>query len=270
MRFRSNPDLLWRRALPVAAGLALAAGRLRAQAAPASIWTPFRDFLGLQEDPRVVDSARPEAFGTQSESILELTAWDFSGIDSTTVAVASAGLQLHPSGGNPGFVAGVHLPSGAMITGIEMSACDNNSGTNADVGAAIQGCPDPGGACSVISFAQTTGAPGCTIVTGAANPHTIANKPNTYVAFVAFGALDGTVTFRNVKVRYKLQLSPAPATATFADVPKNHPFFRAIEAFAGANITGGCGSKNFCPDGIVTRQEVAKFFAVALGLNFPN
>ena len=66
------------------------------------------------------------------------------------------------------------------------------------------------------------------------------------------------------------QLSPPPATATFNDVPTNHPFFTTIEAFAKAGITGGCGSGNFCPNGAVTRQEVAKFVARALGIYWPD
>ena len=61
-------------------------------------------------------------------------------------------------------------------------------------------------------------------------------------------------------------MSPAPSTPTFSDVPKNHPFFRAIEALAASGISGGCGGGNFCPNQAVTRGELAKFLASALGL----
>ena len=66
------------------------------------------------------------------------------------------------------------------------------------------------------------------------------------------------------------QISPAPAVATFNDVPTNHPFFAVIEAFAKSGITTGCGNGNFCPSQTVTRQELAKFFARGLGLSWPD
>jgi hypothetical protein len=71
-------------------------------------------------------------------------------------------------------------------------------------------------------------------------------------------------------VRYKLQVSPAPASATFADVPTSHPFFQFVEALAASGITAGCGGGNFCPDAPITRGQMAVFLAAALGLHFPN
>lgn len=59
-----------------------------------------------------------------------------------------------------------------------------------------------------------------------------------------------------------------PLGATFNDVPEGDPFFRAIEALAASGITSGCGNNNFCPNGVVTRNQMAKFLAVALGLHF--
>jgi hypothetical protein len=48
---------------------------------------------------------------------------------------------------------------------------------------------------------------------------------------------------------------------TFADVPPTHPFYRYIEAFYRAGITTGCSQspKLYCPDGLVTRAEMAVF-----------
>ena len=75
-----------------------------------------------------------------------------------------------------------------------------------------------------------------------------------------------SIGFKAVDIWWTRQISPAPATATFGDVPTNHPFFRVIEALAASGITSGCGGGNFCPDGAVTRQEIAKFLVRALGL----
>ncbi len=71
-------------------------------------------------------------------------------------------------------------------------------------------------------------------------------------------------------VVYKLQVSPAPGTATFLDVPTNHQFFRFVEALVDAGITAGCGAGNFCPDQPLTRGQMAAFMSIALGLHFPN
>ena len=39
------------------------------------------------------------------------------------------------------------------------------------------------------------------------------------------------------------QVSPAPAAASFGDVPPSHPFFQFIEALTASGITAGCGSE---------------------------
>ena len=69
-------------------------------------------------------------------------------------------------------------------------------------------------------------------------------------------------------VGYQLKVSPAPAVATFLDVPTNHPFFQFVEALAASGITGGCGGGNYCPNNPVTRGQMAVFLAKALGLQF--
>jgi hypothetical protein len=71
-------------------------------------------------------------------------------------------------------------------------------------------------------------------------------------------------------ISYKLQVSPAPASATFADVPTSHPYFRFVEALVNAGITSGCGGGNYCPNTPITRGEMAVFLAAALGLHYPN
>ena len=71
-----------------------------------------------------------------------------------------------------------------------------------------------------------------------------------------------------MRVFYNLQVSAAPVTATFGDVPTSHPFFQFVEALAAAGITTGCGGGNYCPDGAVTRGQMAVFLSKALGLQF--
>jgi hypothetical protein len=126
-----------------------------------------------------------------------------------------------------------------------------------------------GGPCTDLSSVGTDNAatPGCgrsplTLV----SPATIDNFNNSYFAYVNTSGA-GNASFHAVRIYYKLQVSPAPATATFADVPTNYIYFRAIEALAASGITSGCGGGNFCPDQNVTRGELAKFLANALGLH---
>jgi hypothetical protein len=54
--------------------------------------------------------------------------------------------------------------------------------------------------------------------------------------------------------------SPPPPTGTvFSDVPTNAFGAAFIEAFSAAGITGGCGGDNYCPNGLVTRSQMAVF-----------
>ena len=84
------------------------------------------------------------------------------------------------------------------------------------------------------------------------------------------GPTDGSLKFNAAFVGYRLDVSPAPATATFNDVPVNHPFFQFIEALAASGITAGCGGGNFCPNEPLTRGQMAVFLSKALGLHWPD
>ena len=71
-----------------------------------------------------------------------------------------------------------------------------------------------------------------------------------------------------VTLYYRLQVSPAPPTATFGDVPVTDPAFQFIEALAAAGITVGCGGGNYCPDVPLTRRQMAVYLSKALGLQW--
>jgi hypothetical protein len=78
------------------------------------------------------------------------------------------------------------------------------------------------------------------------------------------------VRFRGCNVTWNRQVTPAPASATFTDVPVGHPYHRFVEALVDAGITGGCGGGLYCVNAPITRGEIAVFLAAALGLHFPN
>ena len=77
-------------------------------------------------------------------------------------------------------------------------------------------------------------------------------------------------SFGGVRITWHRQVSAAPATATFADVPVGAFGFQQIEALAASGITGGCGGGNYCPDQSLTRAQMAIFLAKALGLYWGN
>ncbi len=79
----------------------------------------------------------------------------------------------------------------------------------------------------------------------------------------------GQLQVRKMQLVWARQVSPAPAAATFADVPASHPFFQFVEALAKSGVTGGCGSGNYCPDAPLTRGQMAVFLSKALGLQWP-
>ena len=49
------------------------------------------------------------------------------------------------------------------------------------------------------------------------------------------------------------------ASHQFSDVPTSHQFHNSIAAIAAAGITTGCGGGKYCPDGLVTRGQMAAF-----------
>ena len=76
------------------------------------------------------------------------------------------------------------------------------------------------------------------------------------------------IQFRKLSVLWDREVSPAPSTATFSDVPPDHPFFQFVEALAKSGITGGCGGGKFCPDSPLTRGQMAVFLAKGLGMGW--
>jgi hypothetical protein len=81
---------------------------------------------------------------------------------------------------------------------------------------------------------------------------------------------DSDTGFAGVSIWYKLQISPAPGTATFSDVPVGSFGFRHVEALVASGITSGCGGSLFCPNNTLTRVQMAVFLAKALGLHWPD
>ena len=207
-------------------------------------------------------------FGTGAVSTLVVTAFDMQATDSTVSTASTTDLQRYVTSSGE-FFAGVQLPQGALMVGMSLEACDlSDSGKllakliRVDSGLAIPiGVVDTG-------LVQTSGCQSYTAVL--AVPETVDNTIHRYQVGVGNVPFDGTETFGAVRILYQLQVSPAPGTATFNDVPTSDPAFQFIEALAASGITAGCGDGNFCPDSPLTRRQIAVFLAKALGLHWPD
>jgi hypothetical protein len=91
-----------------------------------------------------------------------------------------------------------------------------------------------------------------------------------YVTQDASAPVDGSDGVRGVNIYWLRKVSPVPAIQTFNDVAPADFGYQYIEALAASGITGGCGGGNFCPNGTLTRAQMAVFISKALGLYWPR
>lgn len=217
--------------------------------------------------------SRPKTYGTADQAILTLGPCDASHQSLNLPFETDSCTRLVPPYGTGGSAyAGfpVHLPEGALIDAISIHYHDSIAGF------------DPG-----LGFYRISGENGEPLVDGVFpsfdqgenevtfaldTPHEVHNEKNVYVINVGISRVDNVHfdAVYSVSVRYRLQVSPAPAVASFSDVPTNHTFFQFVEALAASGITAGCGGGKFCPNQPLTRGQMAVFLSKALGLHWPN
>ena len=210
------------------------------------------------------------AWGLGSDIFYVLVAHDFDRYQGSDTTDANTGAKSCDTA-VCSYLAGLRLPSGASIRGFELSACDGHDFKA--ISFVLGALPRTPGMATLLAPLQSTGqiaVPGCTTFSfDLPTPVTVDNSANAYVAAVnsPFGV---EMQWTTLRVKYRLQVSPAPGTASFNDVPLGHPQRQFIEALSASGITGGCGGGNYCPDQPVTRGQMAVFLAAALGLHFPN
>ena len=240
----------------------------------------FASFLAAQ-DP---ETSAPRTFGTAHVSYVRVPAAAFFPINSSDGYSGGVGTPRAATAGFEYFQAPVQLPSGARPVSLELDFVDTNPiitviGSLLECDSLLANCayhptagagdPDcvnsfPGYVCSGYAFQNGAGS-----VSGDLSPDamTIDNAGKYYLLMTELAVGQGAII--GMRVGYVLQVSPAPGSATFADVPTNHPFFQFIEALNASGITAGCGGGNFCPNNPLTRGQMAVFLAKALGLQWP-
>jgi hypothetical protein len=219
------------------------------------------------EVPVVSPSPSSRTFGTTSTTALVIGATEFDPINDGVTW--SYGLPASKTASDT-LLAWVRLPAGAVVTSVELEGCDSDPAGSVQF---VMGqTRSPGGPFKPLTLPGGTSnaaTPGCGFFSAlpdpTVNPIVIDNVTNTYQVILS---TTGTAAVTAVRVYYTLQVSPAPGTATFGDVPTSHPFFRFVEALVDSGITAGCGGGNYCPDEAVTRGQMAVFLSKALGLQF--
>ncbi len=239
---------------------------------------PVAQQAALETQKAILKGSSPNQFGTNCCQILPIPASSFNPID--TGAAGYTGL-----GAGPGFVtlyggslgadvwATVTLPSGAALDFLDLYWYDTDASFDICVDLnTFTGTTSPGG--TVLATTCSTGSTGfgysSTLFSGTVDNNVIGSGAQYVV--VVYDANPGfNLGFKGVDIWWHRQVSPAPLTATFNDVPTNHPFFQFVEALVASGITAGCQASPplYCPDAPLTRKQMAAFLAKGFGLYWP-
>ncbi len=228
----------------------------------------------LNPDRYAVPASKPGPapdWGTTAVSAVSVAALECSTFSESAAWAAVGGSPNRYLTGGDEFECTVHLPTGASVKAIEVEACDNSS--TGYVLASFDHTTTGGGGGTTLASVSTgdTAIPGCgffhTVLT---TPFTIDNSLEKYWFEIINTTSDGSTYVAGARVYYSLQVSPAPSTATFTDVPTSSPFFKYVEALYASGLINGCGGGNYCPSNPVTRGQLAVFLAGALGMHWAD
>jgi len=213
---------------------------------------------------------RGETYGTASTTNYVLQSFKFRPLSGDGANFLTNGFGSRYCSSSCHFEAPVMLPAGAVILAMELEACDTDPAAQLTANLLRNTQLEGGG--TILALVSTGATPGCAFFNiNLSFVHTVNNETNSYVVDIFNTGATSATRFQAVRLVYRLQVSGAPATATFPnDVPTSHPFFRFVEALAASGISGGCAAGSFCPNDPVTRGQMAVFLATALGLHFPN
>jgi hypothetical protein len=225
-------------------------------------------FLSAASSLAEGSAAAAPQFGVDRETVYVVTPWDAQTESSLKQwgTTPDEGFRYLIGGGS--LLASVRLPDGALLTSFEVEACDSTAAGRVSVSLSEWEL----GSLPVTLASYSSGVaetPGCGRATVPITGGTIDNVAKRYLVVFFNTSDDGTTAAGAARISYKLQVSPAPATATFNDVPTSDPAFQFIEALVASGITAGCGGGNYCPDAPLTRRQMAVFLSKALGLQWP-
>ncbi len=267
------------RAITVALGLALVVGLAPAWAGTGG---PDHPPVGMEGSGQPFAGMSPldtEGYGTTDNTVLVVAPTSFIAEGGTPFWLKFGYFSAVTGDTSRSFFATVNLPTGALLQSLWACVRDDSDTGYVHVRFLQQACPG-----STVCT-QTTLAD---IETGEADTPDFVTLPSfdmydtTWLNYDSAGNVNygyilvylseatSNLEIGPIMVVYKRQVSPAPATATFDDVPTDHWAFRFVEALAASGITAGCGGDNYCPDDPITRAQMAVYLAAALGLHYPG
>ena len=252
--------------------VSLQAGNAAAQglhSEPGALGSGVQALAGDEFDPAL--SYAPE-WGTTDFYMFQLPAAEFTTKDSDTIQEYWAPGYISRSAGGSQFWAPVVLPAGANLHGMRFFYYDNSASDITVFFTRYYGDAAPVTDDMVNWTSSGTPTYSSNYVTIG---HTITYDDPTdgeqaYVVIVMVPTTDGSLRFKGVRLLYYLQISPAPAVASFNDVGSGYWAFQAIEALAASGITTGFPDGTFRPENTVSRAQMATFLARALGLHYPK
>jgi S-layer family protein len=212
------------------------------------------------------------SFGTTNDNYYRLSSSQFTGRNGAPYrddGAGGSGVNRYTTAVFGILTSALQLPAGAMIDSVELDSCEFNANYGTSV--LLLDCDSLGTACTNVPGTGSGAQPnsGCGRTVFPLTPYgPIDNLNREYILDVFTPAGDNSESFSGVTIGYKLQVSPAPATASFVDVPTTSPIFKFVEALKASGITAGCDATHFCPNNSLTRGQMAVFLAAALGLQW--
>jgi len=226
---------------------------------------------------RAGDATLAPKFGTTNDATYQITPLEFSPVDSTMHYLEDVGeghSYLATTTPYGAFFASPELPSGALLVGLKVYYCNENPPGGDDFLVNLESVDNSGNFLAMLGSVTAHANDGCTFQVVDLTPqnYTVFNHVNRLLLWTIFGPnppQDPTTVFlEDATLTYRLQISRAPLTPTFSDVPVSDPGYAYVEAVAASGITAGCGGGNFCPDQSITRRQLAVFLSRALGLAY--
>ena len=230
-----------------------------------------RDWIAAGRPATAAATLEPK-FGIQQQEYINVHSYAFQANTSSDLILDDGnGYRYFGAPAVPFMAAPIQIPSGVILNSLTISACTAHQGDLVvglfDNGVGGSGA---GGGTNIGGFLPAdAGCAKTSIGLGDTTYVRNLDHPLYLVIHFAGDETDGSTKFNDVFLGFFRQVSPAPQTATFGDVPTTDPAFQFIEALAASGVTGGCSGGNYCPDNPVTRRQMAVFLAKALGLHWP-
>jgi hypothetical protein len=220
-------------------------------------------------------STQADAFGTADNSVLMLNAPDFVPLGTPVGYYFNTDGALVNTSDFYQFVAAIHLPTGALITNVELAGCDSFVADDLSVVVLRRSDVDPANVSSdTMATVYSSGSGGCSFwEDNTVSFSTVNNDVYRYIVAVTFGNsfhYTTDLTLRAVRIYWKRQVTPLDGVANFTDVPLGNPYRQFVEAATASGIMNACTTGLFCPDNPVTRAQLALALAKALGLRWVN